>query len=102
MRLQKRLQTIKNKARPFTEDKNRRMEDNVLTVLKQHRESLLKQSSNDPDVSTGAEQNAEASLKERRELPLLKQFSPTSSMATVVGTVPAKHCGHQTNRKKSV
>ncbi len=52
---QKRLLAIKSKARPITEEENQRMEDRDLMVLKQHRESISKQSSNDPVVSTGAE-----------------------------------------------
>ncbi len=39
---QKRLRAIKNKVRPFMEEENQRMEDGVLKVLKQHRESLSK------------------------------------------------------------
>ncbi len=38
-----RLQAIRNRARPFTEEENQRMEDRVLTVLKKHRESTSNQ-----------------------------------------------------------
>ncbi len=37
--IQKQLQAIKDKARPFTPEENKQMEDRVLNVLKQHRDS---------------------------------------------------------------
>ncbi len=68
---QKRLQAIKSRVRPFTEEENQKMEDRVLKVLEQHRQSLPKQSEmcmgsssglspNDPAFSTGVEYHKES------------------------------------------
>ncbi len=54
---QKRLQAIKSRARPFTEEENQRMEDRVKTTLNQLRDS--QQPSNGPVVTTGADRALE-------------------------------------------
>ncbi len=58
---QKRLQAIKSKARPFTEEENQRMEDWVKMILKQHWDS--KQPSNGPVAATRADCALESCLQ---------------------------------------